>query len=99
MRSGIRYKNEKKAQKAFYSRSVMAIVGGFALVVPMLIMILHSSKVTSLVTTSVFVLFVAVSLAWLMDTAEPKDIIGATAAYAAVLVVFVGAGTPAPAGS
>jgi hypothetical protein len=36
------------------------------------------------------VLAVAVSLAWFMDTAEPKDIIGAIAAYAVVLVVFVG---------
>lgn len=32
----------------------------------------------------------AVLLAILMDDAAPKDIIGATAAYAAVLVVFVG---------
>jgi len=99
MRSGVRYTNEKKAQKAFYSRLIMAVIGRFALVVPMLIMTLHSSKVTSLVTTSVFALFVVISLAWFMDTAEPKDIIGATAAYAAVLVVFVGAGPPAPAGS
>jgi VIT1/CCC1 family predicted Fe2+/Mn2+ transporter len=97
-KSGVRYTNERNAQKAFYSRFVMA-VGGFALLVPMLIMTLHSSKVTSLVTTSVFVLAGAVSLAWFMDTAEPKDTIGATVAYAAVLVVFVGVGTPTPAGS
>ena len=62
-------------------------------------MTLHSSKVTSLVTMSVFVLAVAVSFAWFMDTAGPKDIIGATTAYAAVLVVFVGVCTPTPAGS
>ena len=44
-------------------------------------------------------LAVAMSLAWFMDTAEPKNITGATAAYAAVLVVFVGVGTPTLAGS
>jgi uncharacterized membrane protein len=88
MKSGVRYTNERNAQNAFYSRLVMAVVGGFALLVPMPITTLHSSKVTSLVTTSVFVLAVAVSLAWSMDTREPKDIIGATAAYAAILVVF-----------
>jgi VIT1/CCC1 family predicted Fe2+/Mn2+ transporter len=99
LKPGVRYTNEKNAQKPFYSRLVMAVVGGFALVVPMLIMTLHSTKVTSLATLSVFVLAVAVSLAWFMDIAEPKDIIGATAAYAAVLVVFVGVGTPTTAGN
>jgi uncharacterized protein YraI len=58
-----------------------------------------SLKVTSLETISVFVLAVAMSLAWFMDTAEPKIITGATTAYAAVLVVFVGVGTPTLAGS
>jgi hypothetical protein len=62
MKLGVRYTNEKNARHTFYSRLVMA-VGGFALVVPMLIMTLHSSKVTSLETTSVFVLAVAMSLA------------------------------------
>jgi hypothetical protein len=36
---------------------------------------------------------VAVILAWVMDDAGNKDIVGATAAYAAVLVVFVGTGS------
>jgi hypothetical protein len=45
MKSGVGYTNEKNAQKAFYSRLVMAVVAGFALVVPMLIMTLHSTKV------------------------------------------------------
>lgn len=57
----------------------------------MLIMTLHESKLTSLVTTSVFVLGVAVILALTVD--DTKDIVGATAAYAAVLVVFVGTGS------
>jgi len=99
MASGVRYSIKKTAEKTFYSRLIMAVFGGFALVVPMLIMTLHQTKLTSLLTTSIFVLAVALALAWFMDTAEPKDIIGATAAYAAVLVVFVGAGTPTPTGA
>jgi hypothetical protein len=38
----------------------------------------------------VFVVAVGVILAWWMDDAQDKDIVTATAAYAAVLVVFVG---------
>ncbi|XMA14588.1 hypothetical protein WAI453_007379 [Rhynchosporium graminicola] len=71
----------------------MAVFGGLALVAPMLIMTLHEGKTTSLVTTSVFVFVVAIILAWRMKDAQAKDIIGATAAYPAVLVVFVGTGT------
>ncbi len=52
-----------------------------------------TTKLTSLVTTSVFVVAVAIALAYFMKDAQTKDIIGATAAYAAVLVVFVGTGT------
>ncbi|KAG4442335.1 hypothetical protein IFR05_002186 [Cadophora sp. M221] len=68
-------------------------IGGWALTAPKLIMALHQSLLTSLVTTSVFVIAVAVALAWFMKDAQAKDIIGATAAYAAVLVVFVGTDT------
>lgn len=57
----------------------------------MMIMALHPSKLTSLLTTSVFTVAVAVALAVFMSDASPKDVVGATAAYAAVLVVFVGA--------
>ena len=57
----------------------------------MLIMSLHPTKLTQLLTASLFVVSIALILAWLMDDAERKDVIVATAAYAAVLVVFVGA--------
>lgn len=77
----------------FRTRLLIAVSAGLALVVPMLVMTLHPSRVTSLVTTSVFVVGVAVVLAWVMDDAQNKDIVGATAAYAAVLVVFVGTGS------
>jgi uncharacterized membrane protein len=90
-----RQKQEKRRRetKAFVLRLYMAAFGGLALIGPMLIMTLHSSKVTSLVTTSIFVTVVAALLAYFFQDATPKDIMGATAAYAAVLVVFVGAST------
>lgn len=53
----------------------------------MFMIALHPFKVTILLTTSVFMLVAAVLQTWLMDTSEPKDIIGVTAAYAAVLIV------------
>jgi hypothetical protein len=92
-----RIKHDRKFL-AFMSRLTMALFGGFALIVPMLIMYLHPTKLTNLLTTSVFVTTVAVYFAAATDW-EPKDIIGATAAYAAVLVVFVGTSTSTPGGN
>jgi hypothetical protein len=76
--------------KGFLSRLKMALFGGIALIAPMLIMRLHPDQLTELLTTSCFVLAVGIVLAWYMKDANKKDILGATAAYAAVLVVFVG---------
>ena len=83
---------EKKEQKLkeFGERLLSAVVGGVALVAPLLIMTLRQTRVTCLVTTSVFVLIVALLLAWFKGEAKSQDVIGATAAYAAVLVVLVG---------
>jgi hypothetical protein len=81
-------KSKKLAQ--FFSRLAMALFGGLALIVPMLIMSLHQSRLTALLTTSVFIVAIGVILAWWMDDAQDKDIVAATAAYAAVLGVFVG---------
>lgn len=56
----------------------------------MLIMTLHPTRIIVLVTTSLFVVAMAVTLAIIMDEAENKDTVAAAASYAAVLVVFVG---------
>jgi len=87
--------SHRKAEfKAFISRFKMAIFGGFALLAPMLIMTLHATKLTALLTTAIFVLVVAGILAASMRAAENKDVITATVAYTAVLVVFVGTANP-----
>ena len=71
----------------------MALFGGVSLIVPMLIMKLHTTLLTQLVTTSVFIVAMGVLLAWYMRDAQKRDILAATATYAAVLVVFVGTTT------
>lgn len=80
----------RRLQEAFLSRLKMATFGALAFLVPMLIMVLHPTKLTVLLTTVVCVLFVAVALAASMQNADNKDILAATAAYTAVLVVFIG---------
>ncbi|TVY84953.1 hypothetical protein LSUE1_G002734 [Lachnellula suecica] len=81
---------DRDRQTVFRIRLFIAGAAGLALIVPMLIVTLHPTKLTSLLTTSLFVVAVAVVLAWVMEDAQNKDIVAATAAYAAVLVVFVG---------
>lgn len=74
----------------FLSRLRMALFGGCSLIAPMLIMRLYPTLVTVLVTASVCILAVSIILAFYMRDAQKRDILAATAAYAAVLVVFVG---------
>jgi hypothetical protein len=82
---------EKKQRERLAARLIMALFGGLALVAPMLVMTLHPTRLTTLLTTSICIVVVAVALAFYLDDAQPKDVMAATAAYAAVLVVFVGA--------
>ena len=89
---GANYLQETKKEQFddFLGRAAMALFGGLALILPMLIMVLHQTRLTTLLTTSFFVLGVGLILAYFMRDADRKDILAATAAYAAVLVVFVG---------
>ena len=85
---------QKRSQKAALTqRIVMAMFGGVALITPMLIMTLHSSRNVSLVTTSLATFIFALILAFGATESAGKDVLAATAAYAAVLVVFVGTNT------
>ena len=89
---GYNFSQKAGAQRTgeFLSRLRMALFGGASLIAPMLIMRLHPTLLTELVTTSVFILAVGVVLAWYMKDAQKRDILAATATYAAVLVAFVG---------
>jgi hypothetical protein len=67
----------------------MAIFGGVALVGPILLMVLYKHRYTPLVTVSVSVFIFAVAMA-AFSTEKPEIVLAAVAAYAAVLVVFLG---------
>jgi hypothetical protein len=73
------------------ARFIIAFVSGASLIVPMLVMSLGKSLAKSLVTTSIAVLILAGFLSFIIRTPNNETIV-ATAAYAAVLVVFVGVG-------
>jgi hypothetical protein len=81
--------NRTRKMENFWERFYMAAFGGIALVGPMLIMVLHRGKATSLVTVSVSVLLFAIIISK-YSTGTPEAVLGIVAAYAAVLVVFVG---------
>ncbi len=72
------------------ARFVVAITGGLSLVLPMLVMRLNQNETKSLITTSVAVLIFS-ALVSIVFKATNAETLGITAAYAAVLVVFVGA--------
>jgi phosphatidylserine synthase len=79
-------------QRGRTARGWAAMAGAISLCLPMLIMLRFPGEIESLVTTYVFVCAVGISLAHLMHESQPKDIFACVAAYAAVLVVFVGTG-------
>ncbi|KAI1175135.1 hypothetical protein F4777DRAFT_598744 [Nemania sp. FL0916] len=74
----------------FRQRLVIAAIAGSFLIAPMWLMVLHNTLYTCLVSTTVFVIVFGVVLAAFLD--GPKEVMSGTAAYAAVLVVFVGLG-------
>jgi hypothetical protein len=70
-------------------RYVLASAGGTTLLVPMILMSFYTSRAACLIITSVWVLGFGAFMA--VFTSATKDaLIASTAAYAAVLVVFVG---------
>jgi cell division protein FtsW (lipid II flippase) len=82
--------NKDRSTKALLGRFIMALFGGVALVGPMLLMVLHNDLATTLSTASIAVFLFAAVVAF-GSAAPPEVLVGAVAAYAAVMVVFVGA--------
>jgi hypothetical protein len=74
--------------KGFYQRLGVAAVGGIFLMVPMWLMVLHNTLWTGLVSTTLFVAVFGLMAAAFLESS--MDVMSSTAAYAAVLVVFVG---------
>ncbi|CZR65048.1 uncharacterized protein PAC_14948 [Phialocephala subalpina] len=80
----------REKAKASSERLWMGIFGGVTLITPMLIMVLHRSLNTSLIVSSISTVLFALALALAARSLRGMDVLAATAAYAAVLVVFVG---------
>ncbi|CAG7560310.1 unnamed protein product [Fusarium equiseti] len=72
----------------FYQGLGAATVAGIFLIVPMWLMVLHKTLWTALVSTTVFVVVFGALAAWFLTSF--MEVMTSTAAYAAVLVVFVG---------
>ncbi|KAJ6100371.1 hypothetical protein N7499_000001 [Penicillium canescens] len=90
---GTRDENFRQAWvRGFRQRLGVAAVGGIFLIVPMWLMILRRTLYTALVSTTVFVAIFGLVMALFLD--ELKDVLSSTAAYSAVLVVFVGLTVP-----
>lgn len=81
--------NRAAYQKNRLLRFTMGGVGALLLVVPMLIMANIPGRTASLVTTCIALLIFS-ALIPLLTELGPNEILATTAAYAAVLVVFVG---------
>ena len=89
-------KAELAKRSAFTSRLLMSLFGGIALIVPTIIMAKHQDVNTSLITTSIATVVFAAILAIGATDSTGKDVLAATAAYTAVLVVFVGTSLAGP---
>lgn len=81
---------QRAKRLASTSRFAMALFGGVALIIPTVIMAKFEGINISLITTSVSVVIFCLLLAYGATDSTGKDVLAATAAYTAVLVVFVG---------
>ena len=68
----------------------MGAIGGAALIGPMLLMLLYRDQNTSIITASGSMSLFTLVLGFGARELGGKDILAATAAYAAVLIAFVG---------
>lgn len=77
-------------RQALTQRIFMGVFGGIALICLVLVMVLYPSQNTNLITVSVAIILFASLLAIGASDSTGKDVLAATAAYTAVLVVFFG---------
>ncbi|KAH9223720.1 hypothetical protein DL95DRAFT_379735 [Leptodontidium sp. 2 PMI_412] len=84
--------NQDMRNSERWDRLYMALFGGIAVVGPMLIMVLYKHQLSSILTVSVCVFLFGLWMAF-FSTGNPETVLAAVAAYAAVLVVFIGTST------
>lgn len=79
---------EKLRLRSRQGRFLTAAFGGAFLIAPMWLMVLHKTRWTALISTTAFVVVFGIVMS--ASLREPEDVLSSTAAYAAVLVIFVG---------
>jgi VIT1/CCC1 family predicted Fe2+/Mn2+ transporter len=89
-------REDRERREARFLRIFMALFGVTALIAPMHIMALHQALRVSLITTSVATVAFGIFIALWANDSSGKDVLAATAAYTAVLVVFVGTSLAIP---
>jgi hypothetical protein len=87
------YPSSRRNRKERYA---LTILGSVIIVVPMVIMALVPGRTPSIVTVVTCTMVFAVGTAYFSPTKPPLELMIATAAYAAVLVVFIGASVTEP---
>jgi hypothetical protein len=83
----------REAMKLAWRRFSFAIIGGLAIVVPVLAIVANTAPVRTLVIVSGAILIFSIAVA-VFSTFTPENLLTTTAAYAAVLMVFVGNSNP-----
>ena len=78
----------RKWKQGFYQRLSVATAAAVFLIAPMWLMVLEKSPYTALASTTAFVVVFGLGSAVLLESLI--EVMSSTAAYAAVLVVFVG---------
>lgn len=81
--------NKERKIAQLSERLVMGLLGGFSLIGPMLLMVLHKDLKTTFSTASIATILFAFVLA-VFTNLTGQTLLATVAAYAAVLVVFVG---------
>src|SRR5205807_6979176 len=79
--------NEMTKLAQFQDRFTLGLFGGLALIAPMLLMVLHKDLLTTLLAVSASTILFAGALAFFSPDLKGETVLGAVAAYAAVLVV------------
>jgi VIT1/CCC1 family predicted Fe2+/Mn2+ transporter len=79
------------AQRNRKERYALTVLGSLIIIIPIVIMTFVPGQIASIATVVSCTMFFAVATAYFSPTKPPLELMIATAAYAAVLVVFVGA--------
>jgi hypothetical protein len=77
--------------KIFLPRALVAALGTIFLFAPMWLIVLHKTRYTALITTTVFVVVFGLTMTWIQKNL--REAISSTSAYAALMIVFVGLST------